>query len=427
MAKYVIDSSTLTDIADAIRTQYGENTRIAVSDMAEAILGIEGGGGGDVNVSEIELEKLGYSVPPECPMQNEVEGNVFIKKVGRVHLGDLTWTETTIAGRFYASAPVDAKAVQSGGILNYCEDDKDIAFNDSDYSSNARIYLTDSTYANNVSGLSASLDGVYCFYELKETILLLINDVENLFVPNVPTTSQQGMTFTFNEADNSYTLNGTSTANIYFEITGDYDIELGGTYKLIGVKTDSGVSIYDANNVNGWAPSSEGNVYDIINEPQIYLYIAKGTTLKNVIVRPVITTDFDVTYDDIVPSLSGGPSILADWIVGEFAVVSDTNEAQIIDFSELQGKSVNSVRAFLHIANAPISGAAYSVLGFQNFAGNGLIVFNYKGDYSPATQGSNCPYILDLTTNKLTFGPCSGSYRFRAGYTYQYIIVPFYN
>lgn len=46
MAKYTIEGSTLTGIADAIRTQYGEDTPIAVSDMAEAILGIEGGGGG---------------------------------------------------------------------------------------------------------------------------------------------------------------------------------------------------------------------------------------------------------------------------------------------------------------------------------------------------------------------------------------------
>ena len=44
--KYSIDSSTLIGIADAIRTQYGEDTPIAASDMAEAILGIEGGGGG---------------------------------------------------------------------------------------------------------------------------------------------------------------------------------------------------------------------------------------------------------------------------------------------------------------------------------------------------------------------------------------------
>lgn len=50
MAKYSIDSSTLTDIADAIRTQYGEASPIAVTDMAEAILGIEGGGGEANNI-----------------------------------------------------------------------------------------------------------------------------------------------------------------------------------------------------------------------------------------------------------------------------------------------------------------------------------------------------------------------------------------
>lgn len=54
MAKYSIDSSTLTDIANAIRTQYGEDSPIAVTDMAEAILGIEGGGGGN-EVIEVDL------------------------------------------------------------------------------------------------------------------------------------------------------------------------------------------------------------------------------------------------------------------------------------------------------------------------------------------------------------------------------------
>lgn len=50
MAKYTIDSSTLTDIADAIRTQYDDDSPINPLDMAEAILGIEGGGGGEYSV-----------------------------------------------------------------------------------------------------------------------------------------------------------------------------------------------------------------------------------------------------------------------------------------------------------------------------------------------------------------------------------------
>lgn len=57
MAKYSIDGSTLTDIADAIRTQYGEDNPIAVSDMAEAILGISGEGGGGLpdNIELVEF------------------------------------------------------------------------------------------------------------------------------------------------------------------------------------------------------------------------------------------------------------------------------------------------------------------------------------------------------------------------------------
>lgn len=41
--KWVIDSDTLTDIADAIREQLGESDDIAVTDLADKILEIEGG------------------------------------------------------------------------------------------------------------------------------------------------------------------------------------------------------------------------------------------------------------------------------------------------------------------------------------------------------------------------------------------------
>ena len=34
---------------------------------------------------------LGWSVPKECPIKNEVNGNQFIQKVGRVDLGSLDW------------------------------------------------------------------------------------------------------------------------------------------------------------------------------------------------------------------------------------------------------------------------------------------------------------------------------------------------
>ena len=54
MTKYLIDSETLTDIADAIREQTGESGNIQVSQMASQIESIVGGG--SVNYSTTEHE-----------------------------------------------------------------------------------------------------------------------------------------------------------------------------------------------------------------------------------------------------------------------------------------------------------------------------------------------------------------------------------
>ena len=49
MAKYSIEDTTLTGIADAIRGKTGGTDPVAVSDMAAQIEGIEVGGGGDID------------------------------------------------------------------------------------------------------------------------------------------------------------------------------------------------------------------------------------------------------------------------------------------------------------------------------------------------------------------------------------------
>lgn len=52
MSKYVIDSSTLTSIADAVRTKGGTTDPIVVSDIATAIANIPSGGGGEYFTDE---------------------------------------------------------------------------------------------------------------------------------------------------------------------------------------------------------------------------------------------------------------------------------------------------------------------------------------------------------------------------------------
>ena len=55
MSKYLIDSETLTDIADAIREQTGDSNPIAVSSMSTQIANIVGGGSHSYSETEQEV------------------------------------------------------------------------------------------------------------------------------------------------------------------------------------------------------------------------------------------------------------------------------------------------------------------------------------------------------------------------------------
>lgn len=59
MSKYVIDSSTLTSIGDAVREKGGTNELILVKDLATAITNLPTGGGGDIEVDPIVLTGSG--------------------------------------------------------------------------------------------------------------------------------------------------------------------------------------------------------------------------------------------------------------------------------------------------------------------------------------------------------------------------------
>ena len=55
MSKYVIDSSTLTSIADAVRTKGGTTDPIVVSDIPTAIANLPSGGGGDLPAEALTI------------------------------------------------------------------------------------------------------------------------------------------------------------------------------------------------------------------------------------------------------------------------------------------------------------------------------------------------------------------------------------
>ena len=85
MSKYVIDSSTLTSIADAVRTKGGTTEPIVVSDIPTAIANIPSGGGGD-------LPEEAFVISGDCQYRFANNGwNWFIEQYGdRITTNDIS-------------------------------------------------------------------------------------------------------------------------------------------------------------------------------------------------------------------------------------------------------------------------------------------------------------------------------------------------
>ena len=134
----------------------------------------------------MDLKMLGWTVPSEFPIQNEVSGNQFIQKVGRVDLGELAWSYTTNPNRFlYYLANIKSCDVMS--IANVIVTDKlsVTTFNDV-YShasdnilgvSGQNIGVYASSYTD-VESFKNAMKGVYLYYELATPITKTIDGNE---------------------------------------------------------------------------------------------------------------------------------------------------------------------------------------------------------------------------------------------------------
>lgn len=129
----------------------------------------------------------------------------------------------------------------------------------------------------------------------------------NLLNPTLQTTTQNGITCT-NNGDGTYILNGTSTDVVSFQL-GRCSFEKNKTYKLLGwgstkylrdtiglyIEVGTGYNVFDENGKGGfYTPDSDKSLF-------IRIVITKNTTIPNAIIKPMITTNLDATYDDFVP------------------------------------------------------------------------------------------------------------------------------
>lgn len=129
----------------------------------------------------------------------------------------------------------------------------------------------------------------------------------NLLRPTLETTTKNGVTFTDN-GDGTYTLNGTATLDIYITVS-TINIKKG-NYRFLGCAKGGSNRTYclfiSANSSVGLPydviDAGDGSNFTITNDGNIRVtyQILSGSTLDNLLFKPMITPNLNATYDDFV-------------------------------------------------------------------------------------------------------------------------------
>lgn len=142
-----------------------------------------------------------------------------------------------------------------------------------------------------------------------EAPLMIGKATRNLLNPSLQTTTKYGVTCT-NNGDCTYTLNGTATEDVVLSIAGPPTKNTVGGYKLLGCPINGSKDTYRIVvsyyvNESWQAEGSDiGNgviidgTYSKIN---YFIKVESGTTVTNLVFKPMLTTDLEATYDDFVP------------------------------------------------------------------------------------------------------------------------------
>ena len=277
------------------------------------------------SVEMVDIKMLGWSVPRECPIQNELNDKQFVQKVGRVDLGTLDYAVNYNV--YYSSDHLNKKP----GLSNiYCKDypvSSSYTGNWDDSfpletiggnSQNTNIVIKTDKFAD-ATAFKTSMQGKYLYYELATPITTTIDGNElgetvgdvrkettvNLFNPTLETTTKNGVTCTNNE-DGTYTLNGTASVTTHF-VFGALNLEKNVCLRLIGVTNSSDTRELYVQTVDGTSQTvfitDNDGIFTCLfsTKYNVGYVISENETLTNILIKPMITTNLSATYSDFVP------------------------------------------------------------------------------------------------------------------------------
>lgn len=159
MSKYVIDSSTLVSIGDAVREKDGTTAPIVVSDLASRIKAIpqEGGGGG------VELPAEAYIVTGDCNSRFSNNGwNWYVNFCGdRVTTKDISSCANMFSknnGKDFTTIPFDINVTKVNLIYSHM-------FDGCSFLTNAPLIIPSEPASPPTSTYSGMMDLSYLFYD----------------------------------------------------------------------------------------------------------------------------------------------------------------------------------------------------------------------------------------------------------------------
>lgn len=135
-----------------------------------------------------------------------------------------------------------------------------------------------------------------------------IGAFENLLNPTLTTTTLNGVTCTDN-GDGSYTLNGTATSGTNFVLQSAVNFP-SGNIKLVGCPANGSGATYQLQlyetattaRLNDIGSGANGSLTQS-NNWIIRIQVQSGTVCNNLVFKPIITTNLNVTYDNWYPKI----------------------------------------------------------------------------------------------------------------------------
>mgnify|MGYP000641621440 FL=1 len=287
----------------------------------------------------MDIKMLGWSVPRECPVQNEMNKNQFVQKVGRVDLGSYKYSYSSSDG-FYIPNFDSSKYGIANNHKNYsigyttCTNMTDLRQSTKGlFIYGSSFNIKDTSYTD-ASAFKSAMQGKYLYYELATPITTSIDGNEigetvsdvrkettvNFLNPTLGTITVNGITCTSN-GDGTYTLRGTAGDNTAISIQG-IKVDKQKKYKLVGCPSNGKDSTYHLVIVSLKTTNYSDYRYDygdgtIVDNLQFEDYtinidVVKGTPVNNVVFKPMLTTNLNATYDDFVPYTGDSGSLAGD-------------------------------------------------------------------------------------------------------------------